>query len=389
MKVNGIFSLYIALLFFIGFGWFMIAPIIPELVSVTRSSPSDLILIVSAYGYTMVAFGLLAGYLSFRGRVKNSIIASAILTFIGLSLRPFFHSYLPFLAFSILAAVGYPLAMAPVGSIAEVFGAGRSHTIIGMSVGSLFLGMAVGSLITPYILIAVPLNITLELPAIAVFVLMILLLLSAGKFPNYYASRSFKGVFRVGMIKNWYVGLTISAISVMFGSIASSVLLLHGFTESTALEVGGLFGGLTFLGSALGAMILPSLFGRNQNLRYGLISTGSLTLVFGVLMAVSLEFSKSLPIIGISYFFFGFFGNAYWSMAMTSVTYYSPRPEEAGFSTAMFSVATNAGVAVIPVFLGSMLIVGGHVLIGTITVSILLLASGSVSYFLLARPARA
>ncbi|CAC12043.1 conserved hypothetical membrane protein [Thermoplasma acidophilum] len=374
------------MLFFIGFGWFMIAPIIPDLISVTRSSPSALLLIVSSYGYAMVAFGLVAGYLSFRGKVGNSVIASAILTFIGLAFRPIFHTYLPFLIFSLIAAVGYPLAMAPVGSIAEVFGRSRSHTLIGLSVGSLFLGMAFGALITPYIMIAIPLDITLELPAIAAFVLMVLLLFFMKEFPSYYTPRRLKGLFKAGMIKNWYVGLTISAISVMFGSIASSVLLMHGFSESEALEAGGLFGGLTFLGSALGAMILPPLFGKGQILRFGIILTGSLAFLFGVFMTVSLEFMKILALTGLSYFFFGFFGNAYWSMAMTSVTYYSPKPEEAGFSTAMFSVATNAGVAVIPVFLGSVLITAKYAMAGTIIVSALLLASGAMSYFLLYRP---
>ncbi|WP_297214745.1 MFS transporter [Thermoplasma sp.] len=385
---NRIFGLYLALLFFIGFGWFMIAPIIPDLTRILHTSPSDLLVIISAYGYTMVVFGLLAGYLSFKGKVGNSVLASAVLTVIGLGLRPVLQGYIPFLLLSILAAIGYPLAMAPVGSIAEVFGGSRSHSLIGFSVGSLFLGMAIGALLTPYMIIVLPLDAVLEIPAIAAFIIAIMFLIFKGKFPSYYSPRKFKGLFKIGMLKNWYVGLTISAMSVMFGSIASSVLILHGFKVSTALEAGGLFGGLAFLGSAVGAMVLPPLFGRNQNLKYGLVSTGSMAFVFGFSMMISLEFSRSLYLIGILFFLFGFFGNAYWSMAMTSVTYYSPKPEDAGFSTAMFSVATNIGVAVIPVFLGSLFVSPGHIFLGMIVVSLLLLFSGLVSYFLLYSPKR-
>ena len=39
-------------------------------------------------------------------------------------------------------------------------------------------------------------------------------------------------------------------------------------------------------------------------------------------------------------------------MAMTSTTNYVDDPAKAGFSTSMFSVATNVGVALIPVFVG-------------------------------------
>ncbi|BBG23320.1 hypothetical protein IC006_0604 [Sulfuracidifex tepidarius] len=48
--------------------------------------------------------------------MRNVLIASSIFTFLGLTLRLFFlHNFVLFLIMQTLAAVGYPLAIAPVG----------------------------------------------------------------------------------------------------------------------------------------------------------------------------------------------------------------------------------------------------------------------------------
>jgi MFS family permease len=154
------------------------------------------------------------------------------------------------------------------------------------------------------------------------------------------------------MVKNWYIGLAISAMSVMFGSLGSTVLLLHHMATAQALAYGGLLGGLAFLGSALGALILPPVFEKYNRIRTGLVTTGVLMFIFTAVMTVSLSYSTIIILIGAGYFFFGIFGNAYWSMAMTLTTRYVSDPAQAGFATSMYSVFTNLGVAFIPVFLG-------------------------------------
>jgi len=161
-----------------------------------------------------------------------------------------------------------------------------------------------------------------------------------------------KGVFKIGMIKNWYIGLAISSMSVMFGSLGSTVLLLHHMATAQAIAYGGLLGGLAFLGSALGALILPPIFEKYNKIRTGIITTGVLMFIFTAVMTLSLSYSTIIILIGSGYFFFGIFGNAYWSMAMTLTTRYVSDPAQAGFATSMYSVFTNLGVAFIPVFLG-------------------------------------
>ncbi len=187
------------------------------------------------------------------------------------------------------------------------------------------------------------------------------------------------------MIKNWYVGLSISAISVMFGGIASTVLGLHGFSLSSALAFGGLMGGLAFLGSAFGAIILPPIFEKYRQFRLGLVLTGVLMFFMVLLMALGLAYTSAIAAIAAGFFLFGFFGNAYWSMAMTSTTNYVSDPAQAGFATSMYSVFTNLGVAFIPVALSGFFGSLSTITMGVVAVVVIEFISMLLSPFLLAQ----
>jgi DHA1 family inner membrane transport protein len=69
-------------------------------------------------------------------------------------------------------------------------------------------------------------------------------------------------------------------------------------------------------------------------------------------LAYYLSDFSSFWILAAAFFMFGFFGNAFWSMAMTSTTKYVDDPAKSGFATSMYSVATNIGVAFVPTYLG-------------------------------------
>ncbi|MGC9011310.1 MAG: MFS transporter [Candidatus Micrarchaeia archaeon] len=373
---------YWFLLLVIGFGWFILAPLVPALIKAYNTSLSSILLIISTYGYTMVILGLLAGWISAKFTVKAALYSSAILTLIGFIGRAISPDYTTFLIMAIIAAIGYPLAMAPVGSISESIFKERSHTIIGISVGILFLGMAFGAFLGPSIFKAIGLSGTMWLTTILALIAAIWIGFGIRGYPTYYKGKSLKGSFKLGMIKNWYVGLAIASMSVMFGGIASTVLILHGMAVDSAIAYGGLLGGLAFLGSALGAMILPPLFERYRLFKLGLITTAVLAFVAIAAMSLGLWYTTDILLIALGYFFFGFFGNAYWSMALTSTTEYVSDPAQAGFATSMYSVLSNLGVAVIPVFLGpafgSMATIG----IGVATVLLIELIAIALSPFL-------
>ncbi|MCL5105883.1 MAG: MFS transporter [Candidatus Marsarchaeota archaeon] len=331
---------YWFLLFTIGFGWFILAPLLPALGSVFGVKIASILLIISGYGYTMVVLGLLAGYISAKFTVKAALYSAAIISLIGLVGRVLSPSYISFLIFGIIAAIAYPLAMAPVGAISESIFKEKSHTIIGVSVGLLFLGMAFGAFFGPVLFKALGLNNTLWVTVLLAAIAALWIAFGIRNYPTNYKGKSLKGVFKIGMIKNWYVGLSIASMSVMFGGIASTVLMLHKFSLDSALGWGGLVGGLAFLGSALGAIILPPLFEKYKKFKLGLVLTGILMFVFAAVMAMSLSYTTLMLYIVVGFFFFGFFGNAYWSMAMTSTTNYVSDPAQAGFATSMYSVIT-------------------------------------------------
>ncbi len=339
--------------FTIGFGWFTLAPLVPSLIELYGVSLPSIIELISLYGYTMVAFALVSGYLAAKYSVSASLLMSGVLSVVGLFIRAISTDYSVLLVGQIIAAIAYPLALGPVGTIAQSLNQKRSHMIIGVSVGILFLGMSSGSFLGPYVFSALGTvkNVFL-LDTVLALISLAILPLAVRKYPREYVGRSLKGSFSPGMIKNWYVGLIISSFSVMFGVIASTELIHKGISIPTALHYGGLFGGLAFLGSAFGAILLPSLFEDIKKVREGMILSSVAAFASLVLLAYYLSFTSVVEILSLSYFLFGFFGNAYWSMAMTSTTKYVTDPAKAGLSTSMYSVATNLGVAFIPVFLG-------------------------------------
>jgi hypothetical protein len=120
--------------------------------------------------------------------------------------------------------------------------------------------------------------------------------------PTFYKSRSLRGSFRIGMLKNWWVGFAIASMSVMFGGIASTMLIHNGLPEAVGLTYGGLFGGLCFLGSALGAIVLPSLFEGLRAVRAGVITTAALSFVSVAFLAYYLVFVPSIIVLALSYF---------------------------------------------------------------------------------------
>ena len=347
---------YWFLLFTIGFGWFILSPLVGSIITAFHSSLAPVVLLISLYGYTMIALGLLAGWLSARFTVRSALFVAAALSVIGLVGRALSPDYSILFITQTIAAVAYPMAVAPVGSISESISRERAHTITGVSIGVLFLGMAVGSFSGGALLSTIKLSGSFWLTAILAIIALAIIIPGTRGYPVDYKGRSLRGVFKAGVVKNWYVGLVIASVSVMFGGIAAEVLATHSAYVTTSAYYGGLLGGLTFLGSALGAIILPPMFERYRFLKKGIIITSFLAFVSVFSLSYFLSFLPILWILLISFFFFGFFGNAYWSMAMTSTTNYVDDPAKAGFSTSMFSVATNVGVALIPVFVGPLFI---------------------------------
>lgn len=362
---------YWILNFTIGFAWFSLAPLVPVIMGQYSAGLSAVVELISLYGYTMIVFALLSGYLSARYSVSSSLILAGVISSVGLFLRAFSTNYDFLFVAQVIAAVAYPLALGPVGSIAQSISPKKSHTIVGVSVGILFLGMSAGAFLTPHILTLMgSVHNVFLLDAALSLIPLVTVPLVVKKYPRDYAGKSLKGVFKPGMFKNWYVGLVISSFSVMFGGIATAELLAHSVAQDTALNVSGILSGLAFLGSALGAILLPPIFETMNKVRIGMVASSLIALLSVFVLAYSLSYTSAISLLELSYFLFGFFGNAYWSMAMTSTTRYASDPAQAGFSTSMYSVATNLGVAFIPASFGVFFTANGSYGVAIVTVAI-------------------
>jgi DHA1 family inner membrane transport protein len=377
---------YWFLLFTIGFGWFILAPLDPLLAAYLKASPTAIIVIVDAYGYSMAVIGLVAGYLASRVTVKITIYASMTLSAIGLLGRALTSNYTVFLLFALVGATAYPLALAPVGSISSSINRERSHTIIGISVGILFIGLASGDFGGSVLSSLIGLHWTLLVPFFLSLIAAVVLIFTLGSYPHYFQGRKLSGSFKLGMIRNWWVGFTVASLSVMFGAIAATVLQdLHGYSIGTSISYSGLLGGLAFLGSGLGAIIIPPLFEVSNRLRKGLVLSATLSLASVAFLLASFVFSKVIILMAFGFFAFGFFGNAYWSMALTSVTKYADDPAASGFSTSMYSVIANTGVSIVPVFLGPLFYEDRNVIYGVVIVIVMVILATFVSPFLRVR----
>ena len=369
--------------FTIGFGWFILAPVIPELMAHLSATLSEIVLILSVYGYTMAIIGLIAGVLSAKFTVKSSIYLAMIFSIAGLFIRIFAIDYTEFLILSIIAASAYPFSLAPVGSIAESMDRKKSATITGLSIGFLFLGMSFGALLGPYIYLAFSLAGIMAFPAVLTIIASIWLFVYLPQYPEKYRGKSLRGAFKPGMIKNWYIGLSMASISILFGDIAATALGFH-FTGTFLLKLSGVMGGVEFLGSAMGALILPFIFERYRLIRSGTVLTGMISFVFAAVLLYSLVYTSIAGLITASFFIFGFFGNAFWVLALNSIINYVDDPARAGFATSMYSVATNVGVAIIPVVLSGYFISISGSIYGIIPAIVIVLVAFILSPTLLA-----
>ncbi|WP_054846880.1 hypothetical protein [Sulfuracidifex tepidarius] len=152
-----------------------------------------------------------------------------------------------------------------------------------------------------------------------------LVLAFTGDYPKNY-TRNLKGSFSPPMVRNWYVGLVIATFSVFFGGVASALLSVHHVTN--AVSLGGLLGGLSFVGSGLGAAVLLPVFEVKGLVRGGTMLSATLAFVFAVVISYSLLFAPESVVLGASYFLYGFFGNALWSLALSSVVKYVKYPTQ-------------------------------------------------------------
>ncbi len=346
---------YGAFAFTLGFGWFVLAPLVPTEIARLGAPLWAILLLISLYGYAMVAGSLPAGYYVSRRGPGPALVVAVVLTFVGLTIRALAASYDVFLAGQIIAALAYPFLIAPIGAVLRMSGVRATKTGTGLVIGTLFLGMACGALVGGH------------LGASTGLWLAVVLNLLAGGWLARLAVRQTPrhdlalGRLNVAVHPRWVVGFVVASTSVMFGSVATAALVhLH---SPVATIVGGNITALTFLGSAVGAAAFGWIGERMLDASEGLErALGAAALVFTFIAAAFLTgvIPSAVGGIDLTFLLLGISGNAWYTLALEDSARAAVSAGAAGLATAGYSLASNVGVAVVPVLLGPLAISAGR-----------------------------
>ncbi len=347
---------YGAFAFTLGFGWFVLAPLVPSEMARLAAPLWAILLLISLYGYAMVAGALPAGYYVSRRGPGPALVLSAVLTFAGLTLRALATSYDVFLAGQIVAALAYPFLIAPIGSVLRMSGVKATKTGTGVVIGTLFLGMAFGALAGGHLGSSSGLWVAVVLNVLAGGWLALL----AVRQPP-HRDRAL-GPLTLAVHPRWIVGFVVASTSVMFGSIATAALAhLH---VPLAAVIGGNLTALTFLGSAVGAAAFGWIAQRMDQASDGLerglgVAALALTLIAAAFLIGAIPMAAGG--LSLTFLLLGIAGNAWYTLALEDSARAAVSAGAAGLATAGYSLASNVGVALIPVLLGPLAISAGGV----------------------------
>lgn len=345
--------------FSIGLAWFVLAPMVPDLIGLYKTSLSHVLLLISLYGYAMVLASLPAAWWAMKAGPENLFKAAVVLSVVGLAIRALGSTYGVALVGQCIAALAYPMIISPIGAVLKLTEHPQPRSFTGMTIGLLFFGMALGAFLAPALLKGFGTSGTLWLVTVVNAVAGINLWVNLKRLP---APKAATQVHRPLLITRWsLIGLAVASISVMLGSITGEALGKLGLAVAHAMALGSLLSALTFLGSAVGAVFLARVadqIAKPHNFQKVLAVLTWLTLLW-VGLALTGHASHSTGMLEVGFFVLGALGNGWYSMALEASAQQAQTAGAAGISTAGFSIISNLGVAIVPVFLGPLILTSG------------------------------
>ncbi len=346
---------YVLMGFSVGFAWFVLAPMIPSLIGLYKTSLSQVLLLISIYGYAMVVISLPAAWWAMKSGPQQLFKAAIVVSIIGLAIRAIGSSYSLALMGQAVAALAYPMIISPIGAVLKLTRHPKPRTLTGLTIGLLFFGMALGAFTAPTLLQGFGVTGTLW------FVTVVNALAGINLYANlkHLPAPEKTKIRRPLLITRWsLVGLAVASISVMLGSIAGEALGKLGLSVPSALALGSLLTALAFLGSAVGAIILAALADHVANPHQYQKFLGVLTwlALLWVGLALTGKVAHGAAALEVGFFVLGALGNGWYSMALEASAHQAHSAGAAGISTAGFSIISNLGVAIFPVFLGPLIL---------------------------------
>ncbi|QSO46587.1 MFS transporter [Alicyclobacillus mengziensis] len=341
---------YVLFAFVLGYAWFMLAPMVPGIMKELNAPLSAILLFISFYGYAMVIGSIPAGIWTAHRGPRPPLTFAVILSIVGLLLRTMAHNYTFFFIAQAIAALAYPFLIAPIGSVLRMSNVRNLKASTGLTIGMLFFGMGLSAMIAGHF--SMTANMWIGFIVNLIVGIWMLISLRNIRRPNH------SQVIRIRMTYSnwWIIGLVVSSVSVMIGGVTTSAL---GHLQIPDAEVlGGLLSGLTFLGSAVGAGVFGSIAEVLTNSKNLIRTLGILTLlsVFLVTLLITGNLSHSKVVFDVMFFLAGVFGNGWYTLSLEEAARRAADNGSAGLNTAGYSMASNLGVAIIPVILGPLVI---------------------------------
>lgn len=341
---------YVLFAFVLGFAWFMLASMVPAIMTELHASLSSTLLFISFYGYAMVIGAIPAGIWTARKGPRPVLTCAVILSIIGLFLRLFAHTYVVFFIAQAIAALAYPFLIAPIGSVLRMSNIRSLKMATGLTIGMLFFGMGLSAIIASHFTMMTGLWVGFILNLIVG----IWLLIALRGIPQFDGPMLVR--IRVTYSNWWIIGLVVSSTSVMIGGVTASALGHLQIADADAF--GGLLSGLTFLGSAVGAGLFGAVAEGLRNAKQLIRTLAILTLLSVLLVTLLMtgHLGHSKAIFDIMFFLAGVFGNGWYTLTLEEAARRAADNGSAGLNTAGYSMASNLGVAIIPVILGPLVI---------------------------------
>lgn len=347
--------------FMAGMGFNAVAPLLGTIGDKWAVSFGTAALLLSVFGVAQMLMSIPVGGLAGRIGYRRPILGGAILLAIGFLLRPTAAGFGGFMAYSIIAALGWGLIWAPVSSMIAVW---FPHHEIGLANGlwpvGLTAGQAFGTLTAIPFVVAYGWSATWWIYAgIAAVVALASVVLvrprpafSPEAGPPFRPAGLRKGISQTMNRTNWVLQYTVFAT---VGSITAAPVLIAPLLIGRGISppLAGVVSGLPLVGGALGAFFVPMVAFRTKRARSMVLLSALLAAVFfypiflvnpgaapWVPAALSLLFGLFvLPVMGIS----------------IGVGQLQPgvNPGNAGILTGVFLTSIGVGAAVFPALVGA------------------------------------
>jgi cyanate permease len=354
--------------FMAGIGFLAVAPLLDGMAQRWSTGFAAVSLLISVFGLAQMLLSIPVGWASGKTGFKPPVAVGATLLALGFLLRSTTDAYGPFMLYTLIAAAGWGLVFAPVGSLAATWFPGRELGVANSLWTAGFLaGQAFGTLTAIPFLSSLGWTATWRIyAAIAVAIALLAWLLLRPRpalppEPRPLAAPSgiMAGIRETMNRPNVALQYTVFA-SVGSLAVAPAVVPPMLIGKGVPPPLAGVVAGLALVGSMLGSLLGPPLaFGRRRSRATMLICAVLAPVLFIAIFYAPVPAGSALVAALLS-FLFGFAMAPVMGISM-GVGQLQPgvHPGNAGILAGVFLTSIGLGAALFPAIVGQIVDVWG------------------------------